>query len=89
MGHQVRLHATVSKVHQMEPRRTRRKREVRDADKVPEADAVLMSLQRIESTPQQTGSDLVVGTVGLSESEPGSRGARSEADQRKIDKGTA
>jgi hypothetical protein len=48
-----------------------------------------MSLQRIECTPQQTGSDLAVGTAGLSESEPGSCGARSKAGKRKIAKKTA
>jgi hypothetical protein len=48
-----------------------------------------MSLKRIERTPQQTGSDLAVGTVCLCESESGSCGPRSQAGKRKIDKPTA
>jgi hypothetical protein len=48
-----------------------------------------MSIQRIERAPQQTGSDLAVGTVCSSEGELGSCGPRSKAGKRKIDKKTA
>jgi hypothetical protein len=73
----------------VEPRCTRRKGEVSDADKVSVADAVVMSLQRIERTPKQTGIDLAVDAFCSPESEPGSRGSRSKAGKRKIDKKTA
>ena len=48
-----------------------------------------MLLQGIERTPKQTGSDLTVDTVRSSEREPCSRGSRSKAGKRKIDKKTA
>jgi len=52
----------------MEPRCTRGKGEVSDADKVPEADAVLMLLQSIERTTKQSGIDVTVVTSRSSES---------------------
>jgi hypothetical protein len=89
MGHPVRPHAAVSEVDQVEPRCTRRKGEISDADKVSVADATLMSLQSVACTPNQTGIDLTVDTVCSSESKPSSRGTGSKAGKRKIDKKTA
>jgi len=89
MSNQVRAHVAVGEVHQVKPRCARGKGEVGDADKIPVADAVVMLLQRIERTPQQTGIYLVVDTFGPTEREPGSRGPRSKAGNSKIDKKTA
>ena len=85
----MRLHAAIGEVYQVEPRRTRGKGEVSDADKVLVGDALLMSLQSIERAPKQTRSYLTVNTFGSSESEPGARGSRSKAGNRKTDKKTA
>src|ERR1700722_4990330 len=60
---QMRPHAAISEAQQVEPRCTRRKGEVNDADKVSVADAVLMSLQGIERTPKQSGSYWAVDTL--------------------------
>jgi hypothetical protein len=89
MGNKMGAHAAVSEVHQVEPRCARRKGEVSDADNIPMADAVPMSLQSIERTPQQTGIYGAIGTFCPPDSEPGSRGRRSNAGKRKIDKKTA
>ena len=88
MGNQVRPHAAVGEVHQVKPTCTRGKGEVGDADKIPVADAVVMALQRIECTPQQTGIYLI-DTFCPSECEPSSSGPGSKAGKRKIDKKTA
>ena len=88
MGNQMRFYAADGKVHQVKSRCTRGKREVSDADNVSVADAVLMSLQSIERTPQQTGIYPAVDAFCPSESEA-SRGPRSKAGKRKIDKNTA
>jgi hypothetical protein len=48
-----------------------------------------MVLQGLKRTPKQTGSDLTIDTVCPSEREPCSRGSRSKAGKRKIDKKTA
>jgi hypothetical protein len=88
MGNQVRPHAAVGEVHQVKPRCTRWKGEVGDADKIAVAYAVVMVLQRIERTPQQTGIYLV-DTFWPSKSERSSRGTRSKDGKRKIDKKTA
>src|SRR5882757_3662887 len=88
MGNQVRAHAAVGDVHQVKPRCARGKGEVGDADKIPIADAVVMLLQSIERTPQQTGIYLAVDTFCGSACEPGSRGPRSKAGKSKIDKKT-
>jgi len=85
----VRPHGAVRKVHQVKPGCARGKREVGDADKIPVADAVVMLLQSIERTPQQTGIYLAGDTFCPSECEPSSRGSRSKAGKRKIDKKTA
>jgi hypothetical protein len=89
VGDQVRADAAVNEVHQVKPRDTRGKREVGDADKIPVPDAVVMLLERIERTPQQTGIYFAVDTFRLSESEPGSRGSGSKGAKSKIDKKTA
>jgi len=89
MGNQVRADGAVGEVHQMKPRSARGKGEVGDADKIPVADAVVMLLQSIERTPQQTGIYLAGGTICPSECEPSSCGSRSKAGNRKIDKKTA
>ena len=89
MGNQVRAQPALGEVHHVKPRRTRGKGEIGDADKIPVADAVVMLLQSIERTPQQTGIDLAVDNFCPSESEPDSRGPRSKAGKRKIDKKTA
>jgi hypothetical protein len=89
VGNQVRPDAAVRDVDQVEPWCPRRKGEVSDADKVSVADAVLMSLQSIERTPNQTGIDLTVDAVRSSESKPRSRGPTSKPGKRKIDKKTA
>jgi len=73
MGNQMRLYAAISEVHQVEPRCTRRQREVSDHDKVSVADAVVMPLQSVERTPQQAGCDFTVNTVCSRRSEPGPR----------------
>jgi hypothetical protein len=73
----------------VEPRCTRRKGEVSDADKVSVADAVPMSLQSIERTPKQSGSYLTVDPVCSSECEPSSYGHRGKTGKSKIDQRTA
>jgi hypothetical protein len=88
MGNQMRPHAAVGEIHQVEPRRTRGKREVSNADKVSVGDAVLMSLQSIEGALKQTGSYLAVDSFCSSESEPNSCRPRSKAGKSKIDKKT-
>jgi hypothetical protein len=85
----MRLNAAMGEVYQVEPRRTRGKGEVSDADKVSVADTDLVSLQRIERTPQQTGSYLAVDTFCSSKSEPSACRPTSKAGKRKIDKKTA
>ena len=89
MGNQVRAHVALGEVHQVKPRCARGKGEVGDADKIPVADVVVVLLQSIERTPQQTAIYLAVDTFCPSESEPGSRGPRGEAGKRKFDKKTA
>jgi hypothetical protein len=89
MSDQMRSHAAVGEVHQVEPQCARGKGEIGDADKVSVADAVLVSLQRIERTPQQTGSYLAVGAFCSSKSEPSACRPTSKAGKRKIDKKTA
>ena len=88
MSDPVRAHAALGEVHQVKPRCTRRKGEVSDADKISVADAVVMLLQSIERTPQQTGIYLV-DTFWPSERDPSSHGPRSNAGKRKIDEKTA
>ena len=68
MGDQMRLHAAVGEPHQVEPRYTRGKGEVSDADKVSVGDAALMPLQSIERASQQTGSYLAADSFRLPES---------------------
>jgi len=85
----MRPHAAISEAQQVEPRCTRRKGEVNDADKVSVADAVLMSLQGIERTPKQSGSYWAVDTLCSSECEPSSYGHRGKTGKRKIDQKTA
>jgi hypothetical protein len=63
MSNQMRLHAAVSEVHQVKPRCSRGKGEVGDTDNISVADAVAVSLQRIERTSKQTGIDPAVDTV--------------------------
>jgi hypothetical protein len=89
MGNQMRLHAAVSEFHQVKPRCTRGKGEVSDADKVPVADAVVVSLERIQRASEQTRRYLAVDTRCSSEREPGACGPGSKAGKRKIDKKTA
>jgi hypothetical protein len=86
---EMRLHAAIGEVYQVEPRRARGKGEVNDADKVSVGNALVMSPQSNERTPKQTGIDLTVDTVCSSESEPGSCRSRSKAGKRKIDEKTA
>jgi len=62
MSNQVRAHAAVGEVHQVKPRCARGKGEVGDTDNIPVADAVVMLLQSIERTPQQTGIYWAVDT---------------------------
>jgi hypothetical protein len=88
MGDQVRPHAAVGEVHQVKPTCTRGKGEVGDADKIPVGDTVVMLLQSVERTPQQTGIYLV-DTLWPSESKRSSRGPRSKAGKSKIDKKAA
>jgi hypothetical protein len=88
MGNQVRPHATIAEVHQVEPWRARRKGEIGDADKIPVADAALMSLQSAERAPQQTRVYPAVDTFWPSERKTGSRRPGSNAGKRKIDKKT-
>ena len=88
MGNPVRTHAALGEAHQVKPRRTRGKGEIDDADEISVADAVVMLLQSIERTPQQTGIYLV-DTFWPSERDPSSHGPRSNAGKRKIDEKTA
>jgi len=85
MCNQVRLHAAVGELHQVESRSARGKRKVRHADKVSVGDAVVMPLQSVKRTPQQTGSYLAIDSFCPSESEPssckpGSKAGKSEPD---------
>jgi hypothetical protein len=89
MGNQVRAHLAVGEVHQVKPRCARGKREVGDADKITAADAVVMLLQSIERTLQQTRVYLAVDTFCASECESSSRGPGRKAGKREIDKKTA
>ena len=70
MRHQMRLHAAVGDLNQVEPRCTRGKGEVGEADKVSVGDAVVMSLQRIERPPQQSRRYRADDTFRLPESGP-------------------
>jgi len=88
MGNPVRAHAALGEVYQVKPRRTRGKGEIDDADEISVADAVVMLLQSIERTPQQTGVYLV-DTFWPSEHDPSSHGPRSNAGKRKVDKKAA
>ena len=58
MCNQMRPHAAIRELHQVESRCTRGEGEVSDADKVSVGDAVAMSLQSFERTLKQTGSYL-------------------------------
>src|SRR5580704_8585938 len=89
VGNQMGAHPAVGEVHQVKSRCSRGKGEVRDADEVPIADAVVMSLESIERTPQQTGIHPAVSTFCPSESPASSRGPGSQAGNRKIDKKTS
>ena len=89
MGNQVRAHAAVGEIHQVESRRSRGKGEVSDADKVSVNDAVLMALQRISRPTQQIWRDLAADSFCLPKRRPRSRGRRSQASQREFDKRTA
>jgi hypothetical protein len=84
----MRSHAAVAEPYQVEPRCTRGKGEVSDADKVLVRDEVVMSLQSIERTPKQTGSDLAVGSFCSPESEGSAGRSRSKAGKSKSDKKT-
>ena len=79
MGDQMRSHAAVGKLHQVEPRCTRGEGEVGDADNVSVGDAVVMSLQSIESALQQTGRYLAADTVNLRKSGPTACSRSSQA----------
>jgi len=73
----------------VKPRCARGQREIGYADKIPVADTVVVLLQSIECTPQQTLVYLGVDTFCPSECQSGSRGPSREAGKRKIDKKTA
>ena len=85
MGNQVRAHAAVGEVYHVKSRCARGKGEVRDADKIPEADAVAMALQSVERTPQQIGI-YSLDSLRTRESDSGPCGTASKAGKRKIDK---
>ncbi len=65
MGNQMRSHAAIGKLEQVEPRCTRGEGEISDADNVSVGDAVVMPLQGIESALQQTGRYRAADTVNL------------------------
>jgi hypothetical protein len=73
----------------VKPRCARGKREIGDADKIPVADTVVVLLQGIERTSQQTRVYLAVDTLCATECESGSRGPSRKAGKRKIDEKTA
>jgi len=89
MGHQMRPHTAIGELHHVEPRHTRGKGEVSNADEVLGADAVLMALQSIERAPKQTGSYLAVDSLGSPKNGPRACSHRSHAGESKIDKKTA
>jgi hypothetical protein len=88
MCDQVRPHAAVGEIYQVEPRCARGKREVSDADKVSVRDAVVMPFLSIERTPKQTGSYLAVDSFCSSESEGSACRSRSKAGKSKFGKKT-
>jgi len=88
MCNQVRTHAALAEIYQVKPRCTRGKGEVSDPDKVPVGDEVVMSLQSIERTSKQTGSDLAVDPFCSSESEGRAGRSGSKAGKSKSDKKT-
>ena len=70
----------------MEPRCTRGKGEVSDADKVSVGDAVVMSLQSIERAPKQTGSYLAADSFRSPESGPSACRRSSQAGKESLTK---
>jgi hypothetical protein len=88
MRHQMRLHAAVGELHQVEPRCTRRKGEVGEADRVSVGDAVVMSLQSIERPPQQSRRYRADATFRLPESRPNACRRSSQAGYREPEKRT-
>jgi hypothetical protein len=88
MCDQMRSHTAVGEIHQVEPRCTRGKGEVSDADKVSVDDAVVMSLQSIERTQKQAGSYLAVDTFWSTDSDPSSCRPTSKSGKRKSDEKT-
>src|SRR4029077_20151448 len=88
MRHQMRLHAAVGELNQVEPRCTRGKGEVGEADKVSVGDAVVMSLQRIERPPQQSRRYRADDTFRLPESGPNACRRGSQAGYREPEKRT-
>ncbi len=77
MGDQMRSHAAVGELDQVEPRCTRGEGEISDADKVSVGDAVVMPLQSLERALKQTGSYLTTDSGHLRKSGPTAR--RSQA----------
>src|SRR5271167_2894202 len=88
MGDEMRAHAAVGKIHQVESRCTRGKGEISDADKVSVSDAVAMSLQSIERAPKESGSYLAVDSFGSPKSGPRACSSRSHAGESNLDKRT-
>jgi hypothetical protein len=89
MGDQMRAHAAISEIHQVEPRCTRRQREVSYTDEIPVVDAIVVPLQGVERATQQTGVDLGVDTFRPSAGQLCCRRCGSEPGKRKIDEKAA
>jgi len=85
MCDQMRSHAAVGELYQVESSCTRGKREVRDPDEVSVGDAFVMSLQSIERTPKQAGRYLAVDSFCFPASSPCSCRPRSQAGKSEPD----
>ena len=88
MCNQMRLHAPVGELHQVQARCARGQGKICDADKVSVGDVVVMSLERFERPAQQPRGDWPADALLLSESRRGDRGSGNQAGQGESEKGT-
>jgi len=81
MSDEMRAHAAVGEIHQVESRRTRGKGKVSYSDEVSVGYAALMSFQSVERAPKQIGSNRAAHPFYLCKGGPGAGGRRSQAGQ--------
>jgi hypothetical protein len=81
MSNEMRAHAAVGEIHQVESRRTRGKGKVSYSDEVSVGYAPLMSFQSVERALKQIGSNRAAHSFYLCKGGPGAGGRRSQAGQ--------